>query len=277
MQQKQTNTAKRDKKELRSFLSFVICPALNGYSQKRYWLMGLGMLLSIAIVLIGYGQIPRFTNTSDAEAVFAQSPRPGSVPRPGTPPTPAVPPVTSPGTLPQVPLTLPKNLPTVPPVLPASTAPPTPLQGNYRDPVGRFQVGILKGYNVSPLAGSILVEAADGNLAYAVVAQSQPPGEPVGLSPAGLENEILLRIAATLFQRGEGFQPGEMRLETGGGVVINWTGNLTIAGNTQPVGGVILVRPSQRTILLLLITATQAGANRLPGAISALANSLQIL
>jgi hypothetical protein len=233
--------------------------------RKRYWLMGWGVLLAIAIVLAGYGHLFPLMTTHTPGVVLAQSPVPS--------PTGAA----TPRALPQVPLTLPKNVPTVPPVLPASTAPPTPLQGNYRDPAGRFQVGVLKGYTVSPLAGSVLVEAADGNLAYAVVVQSQPTGAPVGLSPAGLENEMLLKIATTVFQRGEGFQPGEMRLETGRGVVINWTGNLTIAGKTQPVGGVILVRPSRRTILLLIITATQSGAKRLPGAISALANSLQTL
>jgi hypothetical protein len=246
--------------------------------QKRFWLIGLGILLAITIVVTEYEQFPHLADANFPSAALAQSPTPGTRSQPGATSSPRPPGVASPPAgLPQVPLTLPKDIPTAPPVLPASIAPPTPLEGNYQDPAGRFQVGILKGYRVSPLAGSVLLEAADGNLAYTVVAQSQPVGTPVGLSPAGLENETLLKIATTVFQRGEGFQPGNIRLETGGGVVINWTGSLTIAGNSQPIGGIILVRSSPKIILLLLIAATQTGTNRLPGAISALANSLQVL
>ncbi len=138
-------------------------------------------------------------------------------------------------------------------------------------------MGVLKDFKVNPLAGSVLIESADGNLAYAVVTQSQPLGTPIGLS-AGYDNsESLAKIARSVFQRGEGFQPGPPRSESGGGAVIDWTGTLTIAGTSQPVGGTILVRPSAKDILLLIITATQAGSNQLPGALSALASSLQAL
>jgi hypothetical protein len=118
------------------------------------------------------------------------------------------------------------------------------------------------------------MESADGNLAYSVVVQAQPAGIPIGLS--AIDNgEGLAKVATTVFQRGESFQPGQPQLEAGGGVAINWTGTLTIAGNTQPMGGVILVRPSPKQILLVLIAATQAGAGQVPGAVSAIANSLQ--
>ncbi|UBF27900.1 hypothetical protein K9N68_08385 [Kovacikia minuta CCNUW1] len=134
----------------------------------------------------------------------------------------------------------------------------------------------MKDFKVSPLAGSVLIESADGNLAYSVVVQAQPTGIPIGLS--AIDNgEGLAKVATTVFQKGEGFQPGQAQLEAGGGVVMNWSGTLTIAGITQPMGGVILARPSSRQILLVLIAATQAGAGQLPGAVSAISSSLQSL
>jgi hypothetical protein len=150
-----------------------------------------------------------------------------------------------------------------------------PLGGEYRDPAGRFKIGILKDYKVSPLAGSVLIESPDGHLAYSVLTQTQPLNAAGGT--ASSDSESLVRIATTLLQRGEGFQPGSPQLEAGGGITLNWTGTLTIGGNAQPVGGTILVRPSPRQILLLLITATQTGGERVPGAVAALSNSLQAL
>lgn len=199
----------------------------------------------------------------------AQSPRPtvspgSSAPRPTETPTP--------GAIPSVPVA--PSIPTAP-AAPASTAPPAQLGGTYSDPTGRFQVGVLRNYKVSPLSGSVLIESPDGNLAYTVVAQSQPLGNPIGLI-AGYDNsESLAKIATAVFQRGEGFQPGPARPEAGGGAVMDWNGSLTIGGNSQPMRGVILVRPETENILLLLIAATQAAESQVPGALSALANSLE--
>lgn len=207
--------------------------------------------------------------------VMAQSPTPRSPSAsPSSPTLPSTtPPITSPTGLP-VP-------PAPPPLPPASTAPPLPLAagkaGTYFDPAGSFKVGVLSGYRVSPLAGSVLIEATNGNLAYTVVAQSQPIGNPIGLTPSFLNSDTLAQVATTVFQRGEGFQPGPIQAEAGGGAVMNWTGSLTIAGQTQSVGGVILVRPTSKNILLLLISATQAGSSQVQGALSALANTLQPL
>jgi hypothetical protein len=150
------------------------------------------------------------------------------------------------------------------------------LQGEYRDPAGRFRVGLLKDYQVSTIAGTGLIEARDGSLAYTVVAQPQSPSTSIGLM-AGVNLEPLLQVATLVFQRGEGFQLGSIQPEAGGGAVINWTGSLTIAGKSQPISGIILARPNPKTILLLLIAATEAGTSQLPGAISALSNSLQPL
>lgn len=208
---------------------------------KKRWLWGILTLVLVVLVNL---------------SVQAQSPSPTVSPTPTpTPPSTASPtpvPIPSPPALPQ-----------------ASQASPLPLGQPYRDPGGRFQVGVLQGYSVSPLAGSVLVEAPDGNLSYTVVAQALPPG-----TPAPLTDVDLAQIAQTVFQRGEGFQPG-IAQPTQNGLLINWTGTLTIGGKTQPIGGVILARQTQGRIVLLLIAATQAGADRIPGALASLAGSLQ--
>jgi hypothetical protein len=151
------------------------------------------------------------------------------------------------------------------------------LGGTFTDPAGRFKVGILKDFKVSPLSGSVLIEAPDGNLAYTVVPQLQPLGNPIGLIAAYDNSESLAKIATTVFQRGEGFQPAPARSEAGGGAVMDWTGALTIGGSSQPVQGVILVRPTTQNILLLLIAATEASEAQVPSALAALANSLEPL
>lgn len=255
---------------------------------RRIWTVALGVLSAIAIVLTGLvaqwlisqspaptevavAQTPAATPKTSPTATPAPQPRSPSAPAASTPPPPAS--LPNPTTIPAVPVS-PSLLPP-PASAPASTAAPLPLGGTYQDPAGRFKVGVLKDFKVSPLAGSVLIESADGNLAYAVVTQSQPLGIPIGLS-AGYDNsESLAKVARSVLQRGEGFQPGPPRSEAGGGAMMDWTGTLTIAGTSQPVGGAILVRPSAKDILLLIITATQTGANQLPGALSALANSLQ--
>lgn len=264
---------------------------------RRIWTVVLGGLSAIAIVLTGFmaqgpvsmppvptevavaqtsAPAPRTapTATSVPQATSPQ-PRSSASPRGASPPPPTPAPVPNQTNIPAVPVS-PSLLPPLPSA-PASTAAPLPLGGSYQDPAGHFKVGVLKDFKVSPLAGSVLIESQDGNLAYAVVTQSQPVGTPIGLS-AGYDNsESLAKVARAVFQRGEGFQPGPPRSESGGGAVMDWTGILTIAGTSQPVRGVILVRSSARDILLLIITATQAGTNQIPGALAALAGSLQSL
>ncbi len=167
------------------------------------------------------------------------------------------------------------SLPAIPasvlPAAPALTAPPLPIGGEYKDPTGRFKIGILKSYTVSPLAGSVLFEAPDGNLAYTVLVQ---PHQKLGLDGNFISGEVLAELAQTTFQQGEDFQAGAP-MAIANGIYIEWTGNLTIAGQSQPVGGVILARQSQSAIVQVLIASTQAGAGQVPGAIRALVESLQ--
>ncbi len=231
-------------------------------NRKRLWLVSLGIISAIALIFSGYDQPSE--STFQVPAAIAQP-----VAQPGNPA-----PTAPPGSLPAIPVNPPRSPSFAPP---ASTAPPLPMGSIYQDPSGRYRVGILQDYKVSPLAGSVLVESLDSNLAYVVVPQSQPLGNPIGLN-AGYDNsDSLAKIAIAAFQRGEGFQPVPAQLEEGGGAVMNWSGALTLGGTTQPMSGVILVRPSSKYILLLLIAATPAGADRVPGAVAALANSLEPL
>ncbi|MGA7932718.1 MAG: hypothetical protein WCA35_03990 [Kovacikia sp.] len=245
---------------------------------RQILLTGLAILVGITVAISSAS--PVFQSIFQPEHPFAnlstvqaQTPLPSSTPPSSTPPS------TPPSTTPSATLPSPASPALTPaPVLapPASTAPPLTLNGDYRDPSGRFKIGIVENFKVSPLAGSVLIEAADGSLAYSVVVQAQPPGIPIGLS--AIDNgEGLAKVASSVFQRGESFQPGQPQLEAGGGVVINWTGTLTIGGNAQPMGGVILVRPSPKQILIVLIAATQSGAGQVPAAVAAIANSLQSL
>ncbi|MDX2241949.1 MAG: hypothetical protein NW224_14785 [Leptolyngbyaceae cyanobacterium bins.302] len=238
--------------------------------KRNRWLIWCLAALTVMLVAIWHQALPNWISPS----AQAQSPRPTTSPK--SSPAPAVSPApTAPVPIPPVPVA--PSVAPAPPAPPASTAPPAELGSTYSDANGRFKVGVLKNYKVSPLSGSVLIESPDGNVAYTVVAQSQPLGNPIGLV-AGYDNsEGLAKIATTVFQRGEGFQPSVARLEAGGGAVMDWAGNLTIGGNTQPVRGAILVRPATQNILLLLIAATQAGEAQVPGALSALAKSLEPL
>ncbi|MBE9012994.1 hypothetical protein IQ250_22600 [Pseudanabaenaceae cyanobacterium LEGE 13415] len=242
---------------------------------KRKWLIGwfaLAMVLFTAVSSIA--QSPSPSPTGAIGVPVAPIPVDPSLPtnRPPLPtaspsPSPTASPTASPTTPPLIPVT-----PTAPAPLPAApTAPPLPVSGDYQDPNNRFIVGILQGYKVSPLAGTVLIEAPDGNLAYSVLAQPQTQ---LGITGGVVPNEALVTAAQNAFRQGEGFQTGEVR-SIPGGVQIDWTGNLTIGGNTQPVGGVILARQANNSILLVLVAATNAGGDRVLGAASAISNSLR--
>jgi hypothetical protein len=232
------------------------------------------VVVAVAIAVILYSGFDR--------ATIAQSPSPTApvgVPVNPIPVDPSLPanrpaiPTASPTTSPAATPSPPAGVPTVPglpqtpginPTTPLPAAPsaePLPTQGEYVDPNGRFKVALLKGYKASPLAGSVLIESQGGNVAYTVLSL---PQSQLGVAAGVLPTDALVQVARNAFKQGEGFET-------------DWTGNLTIAGGTQPVGGVILARQAQGSILLLLIAATEAGGDQVLGAASALANSLQPL
>lgn len=244
---------------------------------QRNWWMGLAIVMLVATMLIQNN----WTGWSRAQA----EPPTASPSLPASPPVPptAVPvtplPTISPTTAPAVPAipSLPPSLAAPSPIAPspASTAPPLPVSGEYKDPAGRFKVGILQNYKVSPLAGSVLIESPDGSLAYTVLVRSQ--GQlALQNGTATFVNDALAKIAQTAFQQGEGFQPGQWQAIPGG-IKLDWTGSLTIAGKSQPIGGTILVRQLPTDVAMILIAATQSATGQVPGAISALVDSLQTL
>lgn len=241
---------------------------------KRHWLIG---CFAIAILLFttisSIAQTPSPSPTGEIGVPVAPIPVDPSLPA-NRPPIPTTSPSPSPRTSPTAsPAASPIPIaPTTPAPLPAApTAPALPVSGDYKDPNGRFVVSILKDYKVSPLAGTVLIESPDGNLAYTVLAQPQTQ---LGVAGSVIPSEALVTAAQNAFRQGEGFQTGEVR-SISGGVQIDWTGNLTIAGATQPVGGVILARQANNSVLLVLIAATQAGGDRVLGAATTISNSLR--
>jgi hypothetical protein len=243
---------------------------------KRNWLIG---CFALAIVLFttlsSIAQTPSPSPTGALGVPVAPIPVDPSLPanRPPIPtasPSPKTSPVASPGASPA-----PSPVPIAPPApapLPAApTAEPLPTSGDYKDPNGRFIVGILRDYKVSPLAGTVLIESPDGNLAYSVLSQ---PQSQLGVAGSIIPNEALVTAAQNAFRQGEGFQTGEVR-SIPGGVQMDWTGNLTIAGATQPVGGVILARQANNSVLLVLVAATEAGGGRVLGAATTISNTLR--
>jgi hypothetical protein len=248
--------------------------------------MGLWMLVTIGLILTHQLGQPNMIGQSQATQLGAAI---AQVPPPEFPsnPIPSVSPTSSPIIDPEAPsptplVPTPSATPTLPPAsiappppLPLPAVTPLPLSGMYQDAGNRFKVGILKGYNLTSLASSVLVEAPDGSLSYTVALQPQ------ALVNATLDSfrasDSLTQSAQTFFQRGEGFKPGFAQPIAPSGIQLEWTGALTIAGKTQPISGVILARAAGQDALLLLIAATETGKAQLPNAIVALANSFEVL
>jgi len=140
----------------------------------------------------------------------------------------------------------------------------------YKDPQGRFEVGILENYKVSAIADAPLIESPDGTMAYTVVVQPK-------ITPEQFSNEALAQIAINQFQRGEGFQPNQLKILeilAPGEILIPWTGRVTIGKKTQPIRGSILVRQNPDKIVMLLLSATDDASQDISTAIATLSDSL---
>jgi hypothetical protein len=122
----------------------------------------------------------------------------------------------------------------------------------------------------TPLGDSVLLEKPNGSLAYTVLA---PAIAQLGAQD-GVTNENLVQIAKNAVQKGEGFQVTGQS-EASGGMLLDWTGSLTIAGKNQPMMGKIFAKPTSDHVLLLILAATESGQSELDGAIAALIDSLQ--
>ncbi|MEB3356517.1 MAG: hypothetical protein VKK04_07300 [Synechococcales bacterium] len=217
------------------------------------WLWGVAAAMAIAIILsapVPQGQISRLpiwpattqAQTPPADPPAAPSPaeaQPSATPAPEVPPAPAVNP------------------------LPLTATP-------YRDPANRFEIGVIEGFQVNAIGEFPIIEAPDGRLAYTVVVLPS-------FTDAPLSNAALAQAARDTFQQGEGFRIQGFQAQASGGLRMTWTGQLTIAGQSQPLSGVILAQQQANRIFLTLIAATDAAKGDIPGAIAALSNSLQFL
>ncbi|MBZ8179185.1 hypothetical protein [Oscillatoria salina] len=226
---------------------------------------------------------PSTETSPEVEATPTESPSPVASPEPEPEPEVTPSPVASPEPEPEVtpsPVASPEPEPEVTPSPVASPEPEPepaavetlvpvlPLAGEpYLDPAQRFQVGIIEGFSVTSLAGSPLIESPDGNLAYTVVVRSRAFDN-------NLSDAALAQIAVDTFEQGEGFIPGEFQ-SIGDGVVISWAGSLTLRGNTQPISGLILSRQVPGNVLVMLISATEEGQDKVEAVLSTVANSLQ--
>ena len=240
-------------------LSAIVLIALNGVMQGA-----IGQTPPAPPTTTQQLQQPSLPTTSpdpNAPAIGSPiDPIPGSRTTPPTP-TPSVTPSALPTPVPSL----------MPSLIIPNAAPPLPIAGKHTDPAKRFEIGLLQGYQVTPLGDSVLIESPDGRLAYTVL--SQTAGQ-LGLVSGSVTLDNLAQIARNALQRGEGFQ-AEAPQSIVNGIQMNWTGQLTIGGRTQPVNGIILAKPGNNSVLLLTIAATEAGSADLPGAIAALGDSLQ--
>lgn len=272
---------------------------------KKRWLRWLAWIGVSALVLIASARLPSLSPTTALPVSIPPSvaqetpalpppPPPEVAPAPDTPVT--SPPLTEPtepinpeAIVPPVPEPTASptgnrearpdtNLSPLPLPAPANEVPnvtPLPVANTYIDANARFRVGIVQGYRVSPLAGSVLLEAPDGTLAYTVVVQ---PLQRAAFDHQPLDNFALAQVAQAAFARGEGFTSTAIPVDLPtGGVQVNWSGTLTIAGQTQPVQGVILARQTGNEVLLLLIAGAQAGIAQVPNAVAALVDTFQPL
>jgi hypothetical protein len=255
--------------------------------RNRLWLLGLGLLTALILMIADHRAVPLNAQVSlshlqlNARAAEA-APRVIQVAQRGSQNTPTP----QPSPTPPTPQSSPASTPA--PSLSPEELEATPVRLSeepYQDPGGRFSVGLLaeyatagtegpeadrgslEPYKVGSSAGIPLIESPDGNLAYTVIVQ------PLATART-LSNEELAEIAIEEFKRGEGFRPDEFRPVASGEVIVPWTG---IFNNQTPMQGTILVRQSDRSVYLLLISATEVAASRLDAAIALLFETLQPL
>lgn len=234
---------------------------------RRKWHIGLLGIVTAIAVSLGLLQGHR------ASTAVAQSPAPSPIPslsQPSPAPSPAAAPA-DPGAAP-APTAVLTPLPVPPAAAPEPEFEPFPVSGNYEDQSGLFSVGILEGFTVSQAGAAPLFEAGDGNVAYTV---SVAPID-FSTTPTSLSNEALVRVAERIFGRGEGFRIQSIQPTANNSTLMEWVGSLTVGGQTQPMRGSIVARQADSSVVLLLVAATEIGAESLPSVTGTLAESLEI-
>jgi hypothetical protein len=156
---------------------------------------------------------------------------------------------------------------------PQELAPSLPMvSGQFEDPQGRFQVGILNSYQVSAVNGSPLFQAPDGSLAYTVVVSTRPDG-----TPDPLPERSLAAIVNETFGEGEGFVSSNLQSIPGGGIQLDWMGRLTQrSGPPEPVSGKVFVNQRGTNVYMLLVAATAASTAQVNDAITTLGGTLRV-
>ncbi|MCT7981815.1 hypothetical protein NG796_00760 [Laspinema sp. A4] len=256
--------------------------------RKRLWLLGLGLLTALTLMMADDRAIPLQSQVGlsnlQLNARAAEAPLKGIQVAQRSAQTPP-----SRQSSPASPSRQSAPTPTAAPSLSEEEREASPVQLSeepYKDPGGRFTVGLLaeylpadneeeetaergplQPYKIGSSAGIPLIESPDGNLAYTVIVQ------PLATART-LSNEELAEIAIEEFKRGEGFSPDEFRPIASGEVLVPWTG---IFNNKTPMQGTILVRQRDRSVYVLLISATDVAASKLEPAIALLFETLEPL
>lgn len=135
---------------------------------------------------------------------------------------------------------------------PPTLAPALPMiAGNFDDPQGRFQIGIFEGFQVNRVGNAPLIQSPDGSLAYTVAIAPLPGG-------AAMATETdLVQVTQQTFGQGEGFTTGGVQAIPGGGLRINWTGQLSQGATPpQPITGKVFARQRDSNAFLLMVAAT---------------------
>ncbi len=229
---------------------------------KRNLFRWLGIGLMTALILIGMTQYST-SRFQVGSPTLAQQTSPKPQPTPAASPAAQPSPKPSPAASPKP---TPKPTPTPTPSPPAVE--PLPLsESSYKDPLNRFQIGILQGYNIGFVGNFPLIESPDGNLAYTVVVKARE-------SNRQLPDASLAQIAIETFERGEGFKPSAYQANSPGEVVLPWNGSLKIGAKTQPMQGKILARQTGSNIFLVLVSATENEIKNLDAALAALSSTL---
>ena len=145
--------------------------------------------------------LPGSATTLPPSPTPTASPTVSITPRPGVSPTPTVSPASPTPPVPGLPVPL--SIPSPPPLVPqVPAAPPLPTAGEYKDGALQFRVATLKGFALTPMAGTFMAEATDGSLAYTVLSQQLS-------GTAAFNDDYLVELARSAFGRGEGFQMGQ--------------------------------------------------------------------
>jgi hypothetical protein len=133
----------------------------------------------------------------------------------------------------------------------------------YQDPAGRFEVGIVSGYKMTPIAGMFVVESPENDLAYTVTVRPKA-------GDRYLEDDELAQVAVDTLATGEGFIAGAF---TGNdiGVELPWRG---VQGKT-PIAGRVFARQTNNSVLVLSLSTTAENTENISAILPELSQSLK--